>query len=511
MKKILVFLLSLTIAYLPALTFASTAEDMTIYDKALREKNKIGVSNVRVKDNVVYADFKTKVNVDGSNVTVKQPIQMPASIANSAKYLASISKEMAKGTAYSLAITGAVTGILKGVDYVMDPKNNTIIKKVDPDNNNQACGTCSAFSDYYYVNNFTQYGYYSSISSASIGFFNAYIADRYNSNPKVIIQNSSDPTYVYVRIEYTRSWEGTRQTYYEIVVRKNKNSNYLEGSGNVPVNNGELEDAMGDWLRNNPTRLTDPVVTELYTPYSPLGSGFDGTSGVHFPSTEYTPEIIANMLEHRNAELEAEKKRLQDPDNNPSANPETKPEISNPNKTETDKEPNLNPETEIINHPDGSKTEIRKDKKVDPETGEIIVTTTTTKTDAEGNKSTETSIKREPAPKTEETKLPDVCDYFAFLCEWTNWTKEKPDTDKDEEVEVEEDDLDLSVFSKDRFKISRECPAPIEHSISLSGITTSFSFSLTPICDVLNLARPALIAGSYLYAAYIVIGASRNG
>jgi hypothetical protein len=59
--------------------------------------------------------------------------------------------------------------------------------------------------------------------------------------------------------------------------------------------------------------------------------------------------------------------------------------------------------------------------------------------------------------------------------------------------------------------VSRQCPAPIEHTIELSGISTSFSFDLKPLCDVLEMARPALVGCSYLYAAYIVIGAVRNG
>lgn len=492
MKKILVFLLSLTIAYLPALTFASTAEDMTIYDKALREKNNIGVSNVRVKDNVVYADFKTKVNVDGSNVTVKQPIKMPASIANSAKYLASISKEMAKGTAYSLAITGAVTGILKAVDFVMDPKNNTIVKKETPPDT-----SINPYHQYYYKNNYT-----GTVFNTSEGALKEE-ASMTGAGACVYAGGGGGDWVTY----YSCSNGGQIRTFRY----SNPSYNPSSSAPSIPVNNGELEDAMGDWLRNNPTRLTDPVVTELYTPYSPLGSGFDGTAGVHFPSTEYTPEIIANMLEHRNAELEAEKKRLQDPENNPSANPETKPSIENPNKTNTKEDEDLDPQKETTKLPDGSVKEVERKIVVDPDTGKKKEIITTTITDPDGKKSVQVTEKDYKAPATETTDLPIVCDYFAFLCEWTKWTKEKPDTDKDEEVEVEEDDLDLSVFSKDRFSVSRQCPAPIEHSISLSGITTSFSFSLTPICDVLNLARPALIAGSYLYAAYIVIGASRNG
>ena len=107
--------------------------------------------------------------------------------------------------------------------------------------------------------------------------------------------------------------------------------------------------------------------------------------------------------------------------------------------------------------------------------------------------------------------MPDSCDWFNFLCKWTEWTKEEPDLDKDTKLEIEEKEFDTSIFSKTRFGVPDQCPAPVEHTLEVTGITTSFSFDLSPLCDVLSFAKPALIACSYLYAAYIVIGAARNG
>lgn len=507
MKKLFVFLLSLTIAYAPTTVFAG-AEDLWIYDAAIREKNRIGVGQVAANNGYLNANVYTKVSNNGSSITVTQPIKIAA---NDAFYKQSgkIAGSVLRGGAAGLALTAATQGMLDAVGWVMDPKNNTITKKVDPDNSNNACGTCSAYQDYYYINNNNNLGNFSSVSAAALNHYKTIGGwETYWSQPTILSisqrdSNTWDVTYK-VYYSYNSEWR-TRET----VIRKNSNPNYLAGSGTTPVSAGEVDDVFGDWFAKQPRSITDPVITELYTPFNPVGKGFDGTAGVHFPSVEKTPEIIANMLAHRDAELEAQRKHEQDPENNPA--PNNKPEVDNPNKTETDKEPDLNPETEIINHPDGSTTEIHRDKKIDPDTGEIIITTTTTKTDPDGKKTTETSTKREPAPKSEETKLPEVCDYFEFLCDWTKWTKEKPDKDQDHEIDIEEKDFDFNIFSKNRFSVSRECPAPIEHSLTLSGITTSFSFSLTPICDVFVMARPALVACSYLYAAYIVIGASRNG
>lgn len=103
--------------------------------------------------------------------------------------------------------------------------------------------------------------------------------------------------------------------------------------------------------------------------------------------------------------------------------------------------------------------------------------------------------------------------FFESVKDWFDWTKKDPEQDNsDNDLPVTTPEpFDTSVFSKDRFQVSRQCPAPEQHTITLSGVSVSFSFDMTPLCTVLEMARPALVACSYLYAAYIVIGAARNG
>ena len=143
--------------------------------------------------------------------------------------------------------------------------------------------------------------------------------------------------------------------------------------------------------------------------------------------------------------------------------------------------------------------------------------------------------------KGNEFQLPQFCSWATTVCEWytqyktdsknvethrvkqlsfwekvqdyMNWSREPPEKDdSDNDVPVKTPEaFDNSVFSKDRFAVSRQCPIPEQHTISLSGVSVNFSFDMTPLCQVLILARPALVACSYLYAAYIVIGAARNG
>ncbi|NAR63978.1 hypothetical protein GPS57_09295 [Acinetobacter haemolyticus] len=125
----------------------------------------------------------------------------------------------------------------------------------------------------------------------------------------------------------------------------------------------------------------------------------------------------------------------------------------------------------------------------------------------------DTIKENEPNPETGEKSfsLPAFCNWATAVCDYFEWAKQEPELEK-EEIEIQEPkEFDNSVFTKDRFQVSRQCPVPEQHTITLSGVSVSFSFDMTPLCTVLEMARPALVACSYLYAAYIVIGAARNG
>ncbi len=125
----------------------------------------------------------------------------------------------------------------------------------------------------------------------------------------------------------------------------------------------------------------------------------------------------------------------------------------------------------------------------------------------------DTIKENEPNPETGEKSfsLPAFCNWATAVCDYFEWAKQEPELDN-EEIEIQTpQEFDTSIFTKDRFQVSRQCPAPEQHTITLSGVSVSFSFDMTPLCTVLEMARPALVACSYLYAAYIVIGAARNG
>ena len=175
--------------------------------------------------------------------------------------------------------------------------------------------------------------------------------------------------------------------------------------------------------------------------------------------------------------------------------------------------------------------------KARPITQQLEQSSTRTQEDAEAqaqaDTATGTQTQNPDKPNVTDLTLefPAFCGWAPIVCEaaqvaisfpttvsdWVTeakeWVKEEPETDNDDnEIEVEvPEEFDMSVFSKDRFSVSKQCPVPEQHTLNVSGMSVNFSFDLTPVCQVLEFARPALIACSYLYAAYIVIGASRNG
>lgn len=245
-------------------------------------------------------------------------------------------------------------------------------------------------------------------------------------------------------------------------------------------------------------------------PKSPPGSD------PSFGPNEITDEMMNNYMEHRDANMQ---------------NPYTT-SIADSTQTDTTQNPE-GTKTETKTNPDGSKTETKTDTKVNPDTGEITTTVTETTTMPDGSTSVKTETSTQTKPKPETSEMAPLCEYAAKFCawmdrdtehkadekslwekitEWFDWSKEEPDSDNsDNEVETKKpEEFDTSVFKKNRFTVSKSCPTPETHTINLSGISVDFSFDLTPICTVLEFARPALVACSYLYAAYIVIGAARG-
>lgn len=514
MKKIITFLLSLIIAYSPIYAFAGAAERQeSIYDVAMKSRNGIGVSNVRAANDMINADITQRVTVDGSNATINTKVSIPANDDSFKRNTAKHAKNLLKGGAGAAA--AAMDQILDAVDWVMDPKNNTIQKKPQPN---------SSSSQFQYSSDFaSSYVSYKDVAEKSFKVLQTR-SDTYHSLISIgLYQCGRDGVrnVCVFTIKYNAN-RANNPTEFRLTVFQSPNSSYNPNyvPKPEPVPDGEMEDAFYNWFKNNPGSVTDPVTTYIYSPKDSQGNALpkspEGTDPSFGPN-EITDEMMNNYMEHRNANLQ---------------NPLTTT-IGDSTQMDTSQNPDGS-KTSTKTNPDGSKTTTRTDTKTDPDTGEITTTVTETTTMPDGSTSTKTETSTQTKPKPETTDLPAFCDYAATLCTWMNrdtehkvdekslwekitdwfdWTKEEPDSDnKDNEVDTKEPEkFDTAVFKKDRFNVSKQCPSPETHTINLSGISVDFSFDLTPICTVLEFARPALVACSYLYAAYIVIGAARIG
>ncbi|MDC4727866.1 virulence factor TspB C-terminal domain-related protein [Acinetobacter baumannii] len=136
------------------------------------------------------------------------------------------------------------------------------------------------------------------------------------------------------------------------------------------------------------------------------------------------------------------------------------------------------------------------------------------------------------APPTDITiNFPVFCDWAPSVCQaanaainfpklfvekfqkWDDWLNRETKPYTADETKINTDDkrtFDFSIFNANRFSVNPQCPMPEPTPLNVLGVQTVFSFDLKPICSILEMAKPALIACSYLYAAYIVIGASRG-
>lgn len=138
-----------------------------------------------------------------------------------------------------------------------------------------------------------------------------------------------------------------------------------------------------------------------------------------------------------------------------------------------------------------------------------------------------------PAPPTDITiNFPVFCDWAPSVCQaanaainfpklfvekfqkWDDWLNRETKPYTADETKIDTEDkrtFDFSVFNTNRFSVDDKCPTPEPQTITVLNVTTSFTLSLQPVCSILELAKPALIACSYIYAAFIVIGAAKGG
>ena len=475
-------------------SFAGAAEDRTqsIIDKAISTRSyssatghNFTVGGVKAANGQVSADITQRVTVDGSSASVKQKVSIPANDAFYKK-TAGFAKNLLKGGVYAAAAAAAMGALLDGVDYVMDPVNNTVIYK--PKN--------PPLNSYEIVWAVVIAGTKSHISQTPEGSCKS-LQDAYGLN------SGQDGT-------IKRFVSGNGKVYYECPTKNStiysiqdySNPNY-DPTAQPPVGREptslEIDDAFFNWFKNNPKSVTDPVTTYIYSPKTSTGA--PATTPQNDPSfgqQEITDEMMNNYLENRNAELYA---------NDVAANQAA---IRDSAQTETESKPDGSTTT-TKNNPDGSKTETKTETKTNPDTGQVETTVTETVINPDGTKqpSKVTETKTETKPNPETSKLPAACEYFAVLCDWIGWTKENPDMPEEDPLVPQE--LDIGSLNTGTFQATAGCPADIQVPVSFGGASKSIAISYEPICALAQ--KWSFIAPliGFISGAMILIGVGRKG
>lgn len=468
---------------------SSAAEDRTsrIIQQATSSKyssatgHNYTVGSVRAANDGISADISQRVVVDGSSATVKQKVHIPANDAfykNTAKY----AKNILKGGIGGLIAAAALDKLLDGVDYVMS-EGGQIQKKPSSSDLDPAFVACSS------ANNNCAYSPYV--------FFEG----------SWTIKNYSSALAAATAAKNASGWSGelTTDGFWWFVggsilvgIPQNSNPNYLQGTPpptNSPtlITDSQALDAFANWFKNNPSSVTDPVTTYIYSPKNSDGSVNQNANAPSWGQTEITDEMMQNYIANRDAELYA---------NDVAANQAA---IRDSAQTETETNPDGS-KTETTNNPDGSKTETKTDTKTNLETGEVVTTTTTTTTNPDGSTSVKTETSTQTKPNPETSKLPAACEYLAFLCEFTNWFKKEPEKDNDSS-EVELTNPTLPNINSGLFKASGQCPPDFSYAFPLpNGKTHTITYSYSFACTWFSKLYYIVVTCAWIAAYMIVLG-----
>ncbi|RKG42823.1 hypothetical protein D7V68_17365, partial [Acinetobacter cumulans] len=442
--------------------FAGAAEDRTnsVINTAINSKYSSAtgkdytVGNVVVKDGILSADIKQKVIVDGSSATVGSKVSIPANDAfykQSAKY----AKGLLKNSAYAYAASVGMETLLRGVDYVMGEGGQIQKKPSDEQNPTDIMPWHSNI--YYNSSTGTQYN---SSMSAAVEYMRGWGHTNISCSVNRTGFYAGKPATWY---DCTSLDASKNESPFESLVFSHPNPAYDHQAKpeSTPVSDADIDDAFTNWFKNNPTSVTDPVNTYIYSGKTSNGTPVSQPqSPPSFGQNTITDEMMDNYLENRDAMLR-------------SANDQARREAihSDSTKESADTTPKTSTKTETL--PDGStrKTDTKTETLPD---GSIKTTETVTTTKPDGTTSTTTS--EQITSPVAETSIRPACEYFAILCEWINWTKENNDIAVDNEV-PEINSIDVGQLDTGTFKATPGCPAPILAPVSFgTGGTVEISY-----------------------------------
>lgn len=427
----------------------------------------ISSKNVKVAQDMrtVYPQIETSAQVAGSKTRVVAEAVLDV---DKEKVARDWNKKLSKVGKVTNAVGAAlVIGgyIMDAVDWVMDPENNTIKKKPDP---NSAENTKYSSNFIYYGDGGTAY----SLSDYGRSVFAKTVANNSGFSGAVFSSASKHPNYscnyagnynCVVSVNYTRNGASYIQNYtLSIKANPDYNSDHVDES--KEVSEAEKEQVLKDLL-NDPKHadLAKQMIGNSYT----IGSD----------NPEPDPNIVNDIKDAQKGALKSD-----DPkgDGRTRTDPkiDTGTEVKGESKSETKSETQVDEKT--VTNPDGSTTT----------TGTNITNNTTI---------TNTNI-----------NIPPACEYLAFLCEWVGWTKEEPEL-VDEKLQIQERDVTDYKY-EEHLKFGSSCPFSEKTEILNMGVgVMKVKYNLDFFCDFSREAKPTIIGIGHLGALIFLLIGIRSG
>ena len=372
----------------------------------------------------VYPQIETRSQVAGSKTRVVAEAVLEVDKDKVWKDWNKKLNKFGKGTAAGVAGSVIVGYILDGVGWIID-EGGKITKK------NSDCTQSACYPDSQRLFIVGDH-YFSSAQSACQYKLRTHPDPDYK--PLTVVAKESE-CLLYGKTENGKVFDGNSMGYVSTV-----NNPSYNPSAPKPENPAVSEAEKEQVLKN---LLNDPKYADLANKM--IGNSY--TIGSDNPEPD--PNIVNDIKDAQKGTLKSD-----DPkgDGRTRTDPkiDTGTEIKGESKTETKSETQVDEKT--VTNPDGS--------------------TTTTGTNVTNN----TTI-------TNNTfELPAFCDYAAKLCDWLDWTQEKPE---DEESEEEDDINDQGIFDRDfdlDFSLGGQCPPNLSWSMNNKYLSKTFEIDLGWAC-----------------------------
>lgn len=379
--------------------------------------------NVTVSQDMrtVYPQIETQAQVAGSRTRVVAEAVLEVDKDKVWRDWNNKLSKFGRGTAAGLAAGAIVQGIVDGVGWVMDPKNNTIqYPDIGYDDGKE------------YIFPGIE-GYFPTVTTAMKAAESKFDWNCKSSVPhyKVICYRKKDNSLVFSDTLAGRS--------------KTKPS----PPSNTPVPDGEKERVLKDLLN-------DPKYANL------AADMIRNTYSIGPENPEPDPNVVNDLKDKQKDVLKSD---------NPKGDGKT-----------------------------------RTDPKID--TGTQGQADTTPKPDPNPNPNPDpgTTPTPNPNPNTGSTttfELPPFCDYAAIVCDWIDWTKEKPE---EEEPEEEEEINDKGIFDRKfdiNFDFKKNCPPDYVFTFETKYIAGSYNFTFNWLCIFFNGIGYPLVFLSHCLGAWI--------